>query len=353
MAMSLNDFRYNHMEDSHLAMLNHQTPETHESFLAMLRSACPSPIKSVAGSVNYDEWGSSKLLGFLDNADFQESGLDNTFSMDFGEMTDFFQGANTVDGAHDLDPNPSDLPSSAVDVVPDIPLVDVLASQPIPTTIQQPLVATKNTGSPRKRNSKGKFECTALGCTKFVLAAKCKSQMCKRHCVTNGGCQDHESGGGKGNKGDSSLENSAPIPMASTDNNHWALSRPPSAVPLQPITSSVTNNTISPEKMFRTDMSPAHETAWREKKQAQLEVIESKALKAEYERCYQNQIVVIFWDTVGSLIKNIGINKILMHIIFRTAWIQSYTVTSPSLHGQCTIWLYPPTCFTHLNLIHK
>ena len=82
--MSLNDFRYNHMEDSHLAMLNHQTPETHESFLAMLRSACPSPIKSVAGSVNYDEWGSSKPLGFLDNADFQESGLDNTFSMDFG-----------------------------------------------------------------------------------------------------------------------------------------------------------------------------------------------------------------------------------------------------------------------------
>ena len=143
----------------------------------------------------------------------------------------------------------------------------------------------------------------AYGCTKFVLAAKCKSEMCKRHCVTNGGCQDH---GTQSNTNDSSpsLENSAPIPMALAGDNSWALLQPPSAIPLQPITSPATNHTISStqtchkltnlEKVFQTEMSLAHKAAWQQKKQAQLEALESKSLKAEYKHRYQNQIVVIF-----------------------------------------------------------
>ena len=319
---------YNPMleDTSHLAMHLHQTPEDDESFLALLRDACPSPVKSVSGSVSYDKWGGLKHLGFLDDGDFWESGLDTTYPMELGGTPDFFQGVNVVEDdpqaptgtstGHDPDPHFSNLPSSAAtgeDEAVDHSLGDVHPSQPNPTTIQQPLLAIKNTGAPRKRNSKGKLECTARGCTKFVLAAKCKSHMCKGHCLINGGCQDH--GGGKGNR--PFLENSTSIPMGSestvTDNNHWALSRPPSALPLQPITSSAMNNSKSnlnkvtnPEKMFRTEMSSAHETAWRQKKQAQLEVLESKSLKAEYERRYQNQVVVIFWDKVGALIKIIG-----------------------------------------------
>ena len=70
-------------------------PESNESLLALLRDAWPSPIKSVAGS-SYDKWGSSKQFGSRDDVDFQESGLDTTFSMDFDGMADF-QGINTVD----------------------------------------------------------------------------------------------------------------------------------------------------------------------------------------------------------------------------------------------------------------
>jgi len=305
------------LEDSQLAVLIHQMPENNESFLTLLRDAGPSPVKSVAS----DNWGSFDLE-FLDDGDFHDFGLNSTFPTDFGDL---FQGVNsaveaqTIPMIHHSPPTSTHdlyLDSSAVSLqeVVDHPLGDAHASAsqpkgPNPTTSQQPAVTTKNTGAPRKRNSKGKLECTARGCTKFVLAAKCKSQMCKGHCVTNGGCQDH--GGGKGNS-DSSLENSAPVPMALAGDNHWALSRPPSAIPLQPITSSATNNIISvnqtnhkvthPEKMFRTEMSPAHEAAWRQKKQSQLEALESKSLKAEYERRYQNQVVVIFWDKVGSSI---------------------------------------------------
>jgi len=235
------------LEDSH-----------NESFLALLRDAGPSPVKSVAGSVSYDKWGSSEHLEFRNDGDFLEYGLDTTFPMDFG-MADFFRGVDAFDGpptetiGRDLDLHSSDLPSCAAiseDEAVDRPpsLRDVHASQPNPTTIQEPLVAVKNSGVPRKRNSKGKLECTARGCTKFVLASKCKSQMCKGHCLTNGGCKDH--GGSNGNP---SLENSAPIAMASTDNNHWALSRPPSAFPLQPITSSATNNTISGNQTKEVD----------------------------------------------------------------------------------------------------
>jgi hypothetical protein len=318
------------LEDSHLAMLIHQAPENNESFLALLRDAGPSPVKSAAHSVDYDncQWDTGSFGDFREST----SSFNTAFPTDFDGMADFFQGVNTADGptstlGHDLDLHSSDFSSSAAisqDEVADHPLDDVHASQSNPTTIPQPLVATKNPGAPRKCNSKGKLECTARGCTKFVLAAKCKSQMCKGHCVTNGGCQDH--GGGKGNNGDSDsyLENSAPISMASTDNNHWALSRPPSAIPLQPISTSATNNAVSvnqtnnkvttgnPEKMFRTEMSPTHEAAWRQKKQAQLEALESKSLKAEYERRYQNQIVVIFWDKVGSPINIIGSTQILI-----------------------------------------
>jgi len=199
--------------------------------------------------------------------------------------------------SHDLDLDSSGLPcpaATSLDAV-DHPLG---ISQPNPITSQQ-LITTKNTGAPRKRNSKGKLECMAHGCTKFVLAAKCKSEMCKRHCVTNGGCRDH---GCQSNNNDSSpsLENSAPIPMPLAGDNPWALSRPPSAIPLQPITSPVTNHSVSstqtrhkatnPEKVFRTVMSPAHEATWQQRKQAQLEALESKSLKAEYERRYQNQV---------------------------------------------------------------
>ena len=184
--------------------------------------------------------------------------------------------------------------------------------------------------------------------------------MCKRHCVTNGvSCRDH---GSQSNNNNSppSLENSAPISAA---DNPWALSRPPSTIPLQPITSPATNHTISstqmrhkatnPEKIFRTVMLPAHEAAWRQRKQAQLEALESKSLKAEYECRYQNQVVVIFWDKVHSPIKIMSSTQVLMHMIFRMVEIQPYTVISRSPHGRCTTWPYPRTYSKCLESIHK
>ena len=344
------------VDDGQLAQLIHRMPENDESFLDLLRDAGPSPVKSVSGT---NDWGDLNF-NFLDKADF---GL-NSDSTDYGAsgtLPDIFNtqmiSNPTNTPCRDLDLDSSGPPcteATSLDVVDD-PLI---VSQPNPITSKQPLVATKNTASPRKRNSKGKFECTARGCAKFVLATKCKSQMCKRHCVANGGCRDH--GSQNNNLNDSSespqsLENSAPVPQAVGD-NHWALSRPSPAIPLQSITSPATNYTISstqtghkatnPEKMFRTEMSPAHEASWRQKKQAQLEALESKSLKAEYERRYQNQVVVIFWDKVRSPIKIVSSTQILtsMHIISRMAEIQPYTVISQSLHGQCTTWPYHLTC---------
>ena len=189
------------LDDSQLAQLIHQMPENNGSFLNLLQAAGPSPIKSVTSSFDCGNFN----FEFLNNADF---GLN-------GDST-----AATI-----------------------LDVVNLDISQPNPITNQQPLVATKSTGAPQKHNSKGKLECMAYGCTKFVLAAKCKSKMCKRHCVTNGGCQDHST---QSNNNDSSpsLENSAQIPVALAGDNPWALLRPPSAIPLQPITSPATNHTI-------------------------------------------------------------------------------------------------------------
>lgn len=348
------------VDDGQLAQLIHRMPENDESFLDLLRDAGPSPVKSTG----IKDWGDFDL-NFLDNADFGPNSDSTDYGASHGGILPNIFNTQMISN---LDHDPTSTPCRGLDLQVDtsgppctentsLDVVDhpLGVSQPNPTTSQQPLqvVATKNTGSPRKRNSKGKLECTARGCAKFVLATKCKSQMCKGHCVTNGGCRDHH-GSRSNNLNDSSLpslENSATIPQTVGDrDNHWALSRPSPAIPLQSITSPATNYTISStqtgQKMFRTEMSPAHEASWRQKKQAQLEALESKSLKAEYERRYQNQVVVIFWDKVHSPIKIVSSTQILtsMHMISRMAGIQPYTVISQSLHGQCTTWPYHLTC---------
>jgi hypothetical protein len=326
------------VDDGQLAQLIHQMPENNESFLDLLRDAGPSPAKSVTGTNSID-WGNLDFK-FLDNADF---GL-NSDSTDYGGILPINSSIFNTQTIYNHDPTSTPFHHDGLDLDSSGPLcteatsLDVVdhplsVSQPNPITSRQPLVTTKNIVAPRKRNSKGKLECMARGCAKFVLATKCKSQMCKSHCVTNGGCRDH---GRQSNNNDSSLshENSA-IPVG---DNHWALSRPPPAIPLQPIASPVTNHTISstqtatnPERMFRTDMLPAHEASWRQKKQAQFEALESKTVKADYERRYQNQVVVIFWDKVRSPVKTqvVSSSQILtMHMIFRMVENQLYTVIS-------------------------
>jgi hypothetical protein len=155
------------LDDSQLAQLIHQMPENNESFLDLLRAAGPSPVKSVTSYVQ--DLGDFNFE-FLNKADF---GLDSD-STDYGGMLpNIF---NTLEApsqtvsdpgptSHDLDLDSSALPCPAATSL-DHPLG---ISQPNPITGQQPLITTKNTGVPRKRNSKGKLECMAHGCTKFVL----------------------------------------------------------------------------------------------------------------------------------------------------------------------------------------
>lgn len=305
------------LEDSQLAMLIHQMPENTESFIALLRDAGPSPVKSAAPSFDLNDF---------ENFNFSGSQVDEGFQADVFAFN-HWQGdkqaqaeTQAIPNIHytssipnyDTNLNSSDYPSSAgiraSEVNPPGVTDDHNFFQPntVVNTLQ-PIIPTKSTTSPRKRNAKGKLACMARGCTKFVLAPKCGSQMCKGHCIANRpnglGCQEH----GKGSNCGQSLENSTSISLLPS--NDWALSRPVPNIPLQPLPSSATNATaVSPSrtgsqfnKSYRTEMLPAHEASWRQKKQAQHEALESKSLKAEYERRYQNQVVVIFWNKVCNL----------------------------------------------------
>ncbi|KIM39506.1 hypothetical protein M413DRAFT_12103 [Hebeloma cylindrosporum] len=312
---SENDFPASYrpvLEDSRLAMLIHQMPENTESFTSLLRDAGPSPVKSRATFDDLD----------FENIDFSQVSHEGFHGFDFNDVfsTDVLQ-AGVFQGAEQAGLDSSEMQATPIiHHTPSIPDSDPHlnssnplsparisspsnSSKPSTTSGQRPIIATKNTSSPRKRNAKGKLECIAFGCTKFVLAPKCRSQMCKGHCVNNGGCPEH----GKGNNRGQSLENSASVP---TSSDHWALSRPVPTIPLQPLPSSATNSTAvstnqtgqqlnKSRKMYRTEMSPAHEASWQQKKQAQHEALESKSLKATYERRYQNEdneVPIVFRD---------------------------------------------------------
>jgi len=299
-------------------MLIHQMPENTESFVALLRDAGPSPVKSAAPSFEFNNFENFDFSGSQVDEGFQGFGFNNPFSAD---VFTFYEGgeqpeAQAIPNIHytlssipdcDTNLNSSDHPSSAgISASEANAPGDHNSFEPNTVNALQPIISTKSTTSPRKRNAKGKLACMARNCTKFVLAPKCGRQMCKGHCIANRsngpGCQEH----GKGSNRGQSLENSTSIPISS---DHWALSRPVPNIPLQPLASSATNTAaVSPSrtgspfnKSYRTEMSPAHEASWRQKKQAQHEAVESKSLKAEYERRYQNQVVVIFWNKVHNL----------------------------------------------------
>lgn len=190
----------------------------------------------------------------------------------------------------DVNPSKSEQISSSTDLgQPTSKTVAVSAAW----MAQRTQIAIKDPTLPQKVNGKGKLECIAQGCSKFVLTMKCGSKMCKDHCVSNGGCPSHGSG--------KSMENTAPDSHV----DPWELSCPPPSIPPQPLALSTANNAPGPLTLpntYQQVMSASHELDWKKRKQAQSKAVESRICKTDYECRYNQQVVVYFWGNVHGII---------------------------------------------------
>ncbi|KDR71667.1 hypothetical protein GALMADRAFT_213582 [Galerina marginata CBS 339.88] len=308
----------NPVNDGDLALLLSEMPE---NFDIPIQDDNLFPSESLADL--YQPVGG---FGFFDNSGVENDNFSDVFppgfDLDSLLQGPFSPGAVTPAAALSHSTFPDVMP---VDVIPSeseqigssaaLPTGKTVGAVSAALTAQRTRIPTKDPTLPQKINGKGKLECMARGCSKFVLTMKCGSEMCKDHCVSNGGCSSH--GGGN------LVENTAP-------NDHtdpWELSRPPPSIPPQPLVSSTANNAPGPptsSNTYRRVMSASHELDWKKKKQAQSEVVESRILKTDYEHRYNQQVVVNFWG-------NDGRDPIIFRDQSIPTWPMYNMATSPNL----------------------
>ncbi|KAF8150035.1 hypothetical protein B0H34DRAFT_678955 [Crassisporium funariophilum] len=136
-------------------------------------------------------------------------------------------------------------------------------------------------------NTNGKLYCTMKGCTKVAISSSCQAQMCKQHCKSSGGCSYHKSGRAA---------------VVNNSEDPWALSRTPPSIPIQsnPLgPSSAGNGVVSTNPTTLATGTKEYCRKLVPTKQVQQKTIEGKACQNEYQKKYNQQVIIYGWTRDG------------------------------------------------------